>query len=169
MAFLSKEEYLRLIESARLDEEGYDELDYHAPEAWIPAVSPAKEKMERARAISNHGVIDILNHRKDQIKDALHKNINFRIGEFTIHIRKYKQTGDLLSLDIFVMQQKYQTPSGSPCNMSYKADLFRDNRFINKPWLAYFDSSGRGKDIPIETMVDIVRWLQALNRMNSFL
>lgn len=176
MKFLSKEEYLRLIESVDADSEGYDELDnYDIPEAWIPATSPNKEKMECARAASAHGIIDVLKYRKEQIRDAIYKCMNLRVGEFIIHIKRYnghpkdKQLHGPLTLDINVMQEKYKTPSGAPCKMSYRFDFFQDNRFTNCKWISLFDSGGNARDIPIETVVEIVRWMQALRRMNAFL
>jgi hypothetical protein len=178
MTFISKEEYLKLIESAQIDEE--DTMDDYSniPEsAWIPAESPAKDQMNRARAANSHGVIDVLKYKKEQIKDALYKCINLQVGEFIIHVEEYhgrpniKKTAPLaeLTMDVSIMQERYQTPSGAPCKMAYKMDFFRDNRFATRPWLTYFNSNGAAHNIPVDTVVDIVRWMQALRRMNAFL
>jgi len=74
-----------------------------------------------------------------------------------------------LTMDITVYQEKYRTPSGAPCKMSYKMDFSQDDRFSNRPWITYFNTQGRAHNIPVETVVEIVRWLQALKRMNAFL
>lgn len=177
MKYLSKEDYLSLIESAQRDAEGYDELDNYniSDDAWMPVESPNKAKMERARTANAHGMIDVLKYRKEQIRDAIYKYMNLQVGEFTIHIRSYnghpkdKQLDGPLVLDIDVMQEKHKTPSGAPCKMSYKFNFFQDNRFANQPWISKFSSSGKARDIPVETVVEVIRWMQALRRLNSFL
>lgn len=67
------------------------------------------------------------------------------------------------------MERRFRTPSGNPCNMDYRINLHKDNRFTNRPWLNEFGPQGEADDVPIETVVDIIRWLQALKRMNAFL
>lgn len=171
---ISKEDYWKLIESAQEDDDDMMGMSY-SEEAWIPAVSPAKEKMDAARAASAHGMVDVLKYRKEAVQEAIYKCMNLQVGEFIIHIKRYnghpkdKQFVGPLTLDINVMQERYQTPSGAPCKMSYKFDFFRDNRFTNRPWLSYFDSSGNAEEVPVETLVEIIRWMQALRRMNAFL
>lgn len=177
MKYLSKEDYLSLIESARQDTEEYNELDnYNIPDdAWVPSESPNKIKMELARAASVHGIIDVLKYRKDQIRDAIYKCMNLQVGEFIIHIRRYngypkdKQFSGPLTLDIDVMQERYKTPSGAPCKMSYKFDFFQDNRFASQPWITHFDAAGHARDILVETVVEIVRWMQIIQRLTSFM
>jgi hypothetical protein len=176
MKYLSKEDYLSLIESARRDAEGHDELDnYDIPDdAWMPSESPNKAKMERARAASAYGMIDVLKYRKEQIRDAIYKSMNLQVGEFIIHIRRYsghpkdKQLDGPLVLDIDIMQEKYKTPSGAPCKMSYKFDFFQDNRFASQPWITHFDAAGHARDIPVETVVEIVKYIQIIQRLNAF-
>jgi hypothetical protein len=53
--------------------------------------------------------------------------------------------------------------------MSYKMDFFRDNRFSNCPWLSYFNSSGRAHDIPADTVVNIIKHMQMIQRLTAFL
>jgi len=176
MTFLSKEEYLRLIESAQKDEE-YDQVDsYDIPsDAWIPSESPNKEKMLRSWAASAHGMVDVLNYRKGQIQDAIYKCMNLQVGDFIIHIRRYsghpkdKQLHGPLTLDISVMQEKHKTPSGAPCKMSYKFDFFQDNRFTDRPWITYFNSAGYATNVPVEIVIEIVKYMQALRKLSAFL
>lgn len=175
MNLLSKDEYLRLLESVQ-SEEDYQETDYDGipDDAWIPAEPVDKAKIAREMEARSHGVIDVLKYRKEQIRDAIYKCMNLQVGEFIIHIRRYnghpkdKQLNGPLTLDINLMQERYRTPSGAPCKMQYTFNPFLDNRFTNQPWLTYFDR-GWAKDIPVETMVDIIRWMQALRRMTAFL
>ena len=176
MTFLNKEEYLKLIEEAYSNEDDVD--NYDIPDSsWMPSESPAKARMERARAASNHGIIDVLKYKKEQIQEALYQHVNLRVGEFLIHIDEYHGLPSIkkmpphaqLTMDIVIMQEKNRTPSGAPCKMHFKMDFFKDNRFTNKSWISYFTSSGKAHNIPVETVVDIIRWMQALRRMNAFL
>jgi hypothetical protein len=176
MKTLSKEEYLEMLESLNEDQYGSDGEDYvpdnYSEEAWMPSVSPHKEKM--FRTIRN-GQLDITKYRKEQIKDAIYKVVNLTVGEFLIHITEYhgmpvrnKPQETKLTLDIILYGTKYKTETGQPCNMQFKLDPKTDNRFAGKPWLERF-SGCRADNIPVDTVVDIIRWLQALKRMNAFL
>lgn len=172
MTFISKEEYLKLIQAAQNEE---DMEEYSVPEAaWIPATPPAKARMELAKAAISNGVIDVLNYKKERLHDILYKKTNLQVGEFTIRIEEYhgrpnKDAAVQLTMDILVWQERYQTPSGSPCKMSYKMDFFRDNRFSNCPWLSYFNSGGRAHDIPADTVVSIIKHMQMIQRLTAFL
>jgi hypothetical protein len=176
MTFLNKEEYLKLIEEAYANEDDMEDYDIY-DSSWIPSESPAKARMERARAAGNQGVIDVLKYKKEQIRDALYQNANFQVGEFLIHVEEYHGLPSIkkmppnaqLTMDIAVMQEKNRTPSGAPCKMTYKMDFFKDNRFTSKSWISYFNSSGKAHNIPVETVVDIIRWMQALKNLTCFL
>jgi hypothetical protein len=176
MAFLNKEEYLKLIEEAYSNEE--DTEDYEIPDSsWIPSESPAKARMERAREANNNGIIDVLRYKKEQIQDALYQHVNLRVGEFLIHVEEYHGRPTIrkmppqaqLTMDITVMQEKNRTPSGAPCKMHFKMDFFKDNRFTNKSWISYFTSSGKAHNIPVETVVNIVKYLQAIQNLSAFM
>src|ERR1017187_8217485 len=162
-----------MLESLNSDQYDSDDdscVPENYEEAWIPAVSPEKEKMFRT---VRNGQLDITKYRKEQIRDAIYKVVNLTIGEFLIHISEYhgmpvrnKPQEAKLTLDITLYGTKYKTDSGLPCNMQSKLDPKTDNRFTGKPWLEKF--SGADADyIPVETVVDIIRWLQALKRMNA--
>jgi hypothetical protein len=174
MKSISKDEYWKLIQSSYEDE---DELSYadDYDNGWIPATYFAKQRMEQSKqAIINSTVIDVLKYRKEQLKDTIYKYMNLKVGEFLIHIRSYNgkptdKQAEPLTLDIVVMQEKTKTPSGSPCKMSYKMDFFQDNRFTGRPWLAHFTSAGYATHIPVETVIDIVKWMQSIYRLSAFL
>jgi uncharacterized FlaG/YvyC family protein len=175
MTFISKEEYLQLIKTAQ--EDTMDDYPNIPDSAWMPAESPAKDKMLRARAAGSQGVIDVLKYKKPQIRNALYQSINLQIGEFIVHVEEYHGRPAVkkmpphaqLTMDIQVMQEKYKTPSGAPCKMSYKMDFFQDNRFVNCPWISYFSSKGVAHNIPMETVVDIIKYMQIVQRLNAFL
>jgi hypothetical protein len=176
MKFLSEKEYLDLIESSQMDEEEYEQLDdYDLSNAWIPAESPNKDKMLRAKSASAHRVIDILNYPKDKIKDAIYNSMNLQVGEFLIIIEKYhghpkdKQLSGTLTLDVNIMQTKYKTPSGFPCKMSYFFNFFKDRRFSNCSWIANFNSSGSAENISSDQLVEIIKYLQFTQRFTVFL
>lgn len=172
MTSISKEDYQRLLEE--LSDEYDDEIDiYSIPDdSWIPGESSAKEALNK---INHTGIVDVTKFKKDKIQDALYKCVNIKINDFLLRIDSYhghpdkNNKGINLSMDIELWETKYRTPSGMPCKMEYRIDLFNDNRFNTRPWLSYFFKSGNGINLPVETVVDVVRWLQALKRMNAFL
>jgi len=173
MTPISKEDYIKFLEELTDHQYGDDDDTYYIPEdAWIPAESPAKEKMK----ISNHlGVIDVLKYKKNKIQEALYKCMNIKIGSYLVRIVEYhgttfkNGTGANLSMDIEVWETVYKTPSGNPCKMEYNKNFHKDNRFTGKPWLSYFSNSGKAHNIPVETVVDVIRWLQAIQRISAFL
>jgi hypothetical protein len=175
MTSISKDEYQRYLEE--LTDQQYadnDDADFYSPpeEAWIPAESEAKERMN---FVNRNGSIDVTKFRKEKIQEALYKCINIVCGVFLIRINKYHGSPDKfgkgtnLSMDISLAETKFKTATGQPCNMQFRMNLTNDNRFTNRPWLHYFSAYGRGTNVPVEVVVDIIRWLQALKRMNAFL
>lgn len=176
MNSISEEEYLKMIQEAQ--ESPFDEDSEPKPEidesSWIPSVSPVKDSMmERLRRATVHGKIDVSKLRKDQIQDALYKCVNVVIGDFVLHINEYhgypgKNKTDL-SMDISILCTQYKTITGAPCKMELRFDPSKDNRFNNKPWSKRFDAYGHANYVPVEIVVDIVRWFQALKRLPSFL
>ena len=174
MSAISKEDYLKLLEELSKEQDNpYDIETYPIPEdAWIPAESSAKEKMKPP---NNTGTVDLINYKKDKIQDALYKFTNIRVGKYLIRIHNYngypdkKGKGANLSLDIEVWETAYTTPSGAPCKMDYNKNFHKDNRFRGKPWLHYFTVGGWACDIPVETVVDVIKWLQTVQKLSAFL
>lgn len=175
MTSISKEDYQKLLEELADQQYSMDEevdINQIPDDSWIPSESFAKEKMKQA---NQSGIIDVTKFRKDKIQEALYKYINIKIGIFLIRIDTYHGYPDKtgkgvnLTMDIGVWETKLKTPSGNPCKMEYRINLHKDNRFTNRPWLVYFNDSGEATHMPVETVVDVVRWLQALKRMNAFL
>jgi len=177
MTNISKEEYLKLLEDLADDQYGttdYPEDNYVPDEAWIPSESGAKEMI---RFKNLHGKIDVTKFKKEQIQDALYKCMNIQVGDFLIKIESYHGypdkfgKGTNLTMDIEVWEKRYRTPSGAPCNMDFRIDWSKDNRFFTRKWLSYFGAGTRsaGINVPVDTVVEIVRWMQALKRMGAFL
>jgi len=176
MTSISKEEYLKLLEELTDQQYDSDEDEPLNPpdEAWIWADPPAKEKI---RIHNHHGVVDVTKCRKDSIQEALYKCMNIKVGDFLIKIERYHGYPDKfgkgvdLTMDIEVWEKKYKTPSGNPCNMDFRMDWSKDNRFFGRKWLQWFDNgiSSSAQNVPVDTVVDIIRWMQAIKKMGAFL
>lgn len=173
MSNFSKEDYLKMLEA--MANQQYDEPEESVvndvpDNAWIWGSSPLKEKLMFAKL---HSTTDATNLHRDQIKKAVQNTRNIQVGHFSIKIKGYYQSeklgNDFMHIDVY--ERRSKTASGMPCNMDYKAELVDDKRFANRPWLTYFskDSPGTAKNVPIDTVVDIIKWLQALKKLTVFL
>lgn len=169
---ISKEDYLKLLQEISSEEEYEVPNTYYSESAWIPAESPLKDKIKKA---AMNGVIDVMGFKKDQIQDAIYKCSTLKANAFTIKINEYHGLPgknidpSTLTLDISVWETHYKTPSGAPCKMEYRMNFFKDDRFANRPWLSYFGPSGSAHNIPTKTVVDIVKWIQAVQKLSAFL
>lgn len=172
MSTFSKEDYLKMLEE--MANQQYDEPEETTidvpTDAWIWSESPLKDRLRIAKL---HSTTDATNLHREQIKKAIQNTRNIQIGPFSIKIKGYYQSeklnNDFMHLDIY--ERRSKTASGQPCNMDYKAELVDDKRFIGRPWLTYFskDNPGVAKNVPIDTVVDIIKWLQALKKLTVFL
>lgn len=169
MNSITKEEYLALINKL-LDQQYSD--DGEKPETenhWIPAESPLKDKIPFA---VQNGVIDLTNAKKDKIKPSLMNAGSFKVDNFLIKVTK-RQTqgivGSNLTLDLEVYEEKFRTPSGNPCRMTYRLDIKNDPRFEQCRCLSNFGGGHYSRNVTSEVFFDLVRWMQALKRMTAFL
>ncbi len=164
-----RKEYLKYLKELTDGQYSFEEDDSPdvPDDSWVWAEPPAKEKMKN---IIFNGMVEATNLRKVEIKDALSKAKNIQVGSFTIRIRDFYGKNPLekgtLSFDVF--ERKTRTPNGQPCSMDYRADLSKDDRFNTRPWITYFNGSG-ARDVPIDTIVDIVKWMQAVKKLSAFL
>jgi hypothetical protein len=169
---ISKQDYLKLLEA--ISEQQYSEPEEPAIEvpesSWIWGESPVKDRL---RTASLQQTIDVTLLHKDQIKKAIKSARNIKVGNFSIKIKGYYQSeklnNDFMHLDIY--ERRTKTPTGQPCNMDYKAELTTDKRFAGRGWLSYFtkDSPGLARNVPIDTVVDIIKWMKALKNLTIFL
>jgi len=167
---VTKEEYLRLIEEAIHQEEDYlEDIDC---KAWIPAEPAIKKKIPE-----RFGSIDATKLKREAIKKVIAHCPCITVSKFLIMLSTCEGNNDISSIDdankqlyysIRIFETKYHTPSGRPCNMQYKVYLSKDIRFENRPWLKFFLGSTALK-VPEETLLDIIRWLQAITKLSSFL
>ncbi len=172
MKSFTNDDFLRLVEELTERQYGLDSSDEESEHYWMPADALAKDKIKKP---GEGGSIDITKIRKEDIQDMLYKHTNFKIGVFLIRITKYhsypvknKASTDL-KMDLAFWHEVTKTPTGAPCKMTYRFDIGKDNRFSNRSWLSYLTSKAIMKDVPVETVVDIFRWFQALHRMTAFL
>lgn len=163
---ISKEEYWKLIEQVIKEQEDSDMEDFVDCNAWIPA-EPAHKKSPPER----YGSIDATKLKKEGVQQAIQKYQILNIGRFVLTIKladKIKQE-DKQEYLVSLYETKYVTPLGRPCNIQYRVALYKDTRFENRPWLKYFRTYGGSTAIPEATVLDIVRWLQAIIKLPAFL
>lgn len=166
MTYYTKEEYLKLV--SRLMED-HDSDDPEDKDPWIPAISNIKDKMINARANSNS--IDLSNASKQEIMVGVKIYNNIKIEKFSIKMHSHMDA-DKRTFDIWIYEESDKSLNGAPGKMIYKINLGKDDRFSDRPWLNYFYNNtitSRGIAVPEEVVCDIVRWLQAINRMKAFL
>lgn len=171
---ISKEDYIKLLTDLANDQytsKDVEDTVKDMGDAWFPAESPAKERMIKSREFT--GTVDCLNLKKDQIIAAINKNKNLSVGPFTIRIRGFytseKNKDSFMTIDLYEWRTK--TPSGHECRMDFRVNVLTDSRFEGRPWLTSFNNSQIGKayNIPLNTVVDIVKWLQVIRKLAAFL
>lgn len=170
MSELTNEEYLALCQ--KLVDQQYDDAvdDYDISKMeWMPAESEIKEKMLK---INRNGMIDLTHVKSTKIKEEIFKCGNLKVGDFKIIISQFNgipsQEKDKLTCSLRLMGHQSKTMNGMPCNMDNDVNLKKDNRFNGRPWLKHFNSS-YADNVPIDTVVDIIRWLQAIKKLTAFL
>jgi len=169
MKSFTDQEYLDLIQS--LVDQQYDDAieDYDIDKMeWIPAESEIKKKLE---SLNHHGMIDLTNVKSTKLKEEIKKCANLRVGAFKIaltSIRPNPIKGDV-GYDLEIREERTKTPSGQPCRVDYRVDLTKDSRFRGRPWLKYFLGNGVASNVPIDSVVEIVRWMQAVKKLTAFL
>ena len=171
MSSFTKEEYLKLCRDLLQDQYGDDGIeDYIKPEAWMPAESDLKQKLSNP---NNNGITDLSSSKKDKIIEAIHKCSNVKVFNFIIKITSYhcqKDTnGPFTSVNITIYETKREKHLGIHKNLLSKINPNKDTRFENRSWLSYFNTFESGINIPIEEIPDIVRWLQAISKLEAFI
>jgi len=171
MKSLTDQDYLELIQL--LVDQQYDHAidDYDVVKMeWIPSEPEIKQKIHRA---SSAGMIDLTSVKSSKLKEEILKCTNLRVGPFKIRIKRYNgvpsQQGMQMTVDMEVWEERTKTPSGMPCKIDYPMVFVKDNRFTNRPWLKYFNQGNFGSNVPIDTAVEIVRWMQAVKKLSAFL
>lgn len=169
MKSLTNEEYLALCQSLvdKQYDSATDNYDVNKME-WIPSEPEIKQKIKEA---NRSGMIDLTTVHSSKIKEELTKCTNIKIGNFKMRINK--SFGNLvangLTYSVEVWEERHKTPNGMPCKIDYPMIFSKDSRFKNRPWLEHFKNGSCAYKVPLDTIVDIVRWMQAIKKMSAFL
>jgi hypothetical protein len=171
MHVFSNEEYITLLK--QLTDEQYSDRDTEEePDlgvAWIPAVSEIKQKMQDRY---HQGMVDLTHTKSTEIQQELLKFKYAKIGPFKIMITKnnYLPTKENIAnnLSIEVWEELYKTPNGFDCKIDYPLIFAKDTRFANCAWLESFTGNS-ARYLSIDAIVNIVRFLQIINKLPSFI
>lgn len=157
MRSFNEEEYIRLLE--KLVSEQYDEEDYPAV---VPQWSGQEILDRKVQRVLANSVIDLTSANKTKIEDSLYQYRNIKVGKFSVKIIKYSTKPDnediLLSLSIYEDKKN---------QLIVRVNILKDHRFTGRSWQKYFNSSN-GSEIDIKTTVDIIKWLQAVQKLSAF-
>ena len=167
---LSNEEYLELI--TRLTKEQYDDAE---PMAQPDPFERGLRQLERAVKAklkipaNSQYKIDASDFKLDQIKPILTQTDKIQVNNFTVDVisRPLSDKGEY-QLNILIWEKRFKTPSGNPCNIDYRILVNKDKRFATRKWAEFFKGSYSGV-VSVDTVVDIIRWMQMLKRLPAFL
>jgi hypothetical protein len=168
---MTNQEYFELIQ--RLVNQQYTQEEESLPDSfsgsWIPAESEIKQKMKLKEA---GGFCDLTNVKKNKMKDFIVKSGGIRVGQFVAKIIKSEYTDNQMKdlvLDLTLYEEKYKTALGNPAVLLNKIDPIKDYRFSKCQWVIHWNGFQTGKKIPIDTVLDIVRWLQGIRKLTAFI
>ena len=172
MNYFSKEEYLQLCQ--KLVEEQYNDESIKNNDIdhieWIPAESEIKNRMAQKQTFKS---IDLGQVKSTEIKDKLLLNEYFTVGKFKIRVEKHTGlTGKIeipVSADLSVWELRTRTPNGMPCQIEFPVLFYKDSRFVNRSWTEQFHKNNSASNITIETIAEIIRWLQISTRLSAFM
>ena len=157
---MTNDEYLRLIQEAYRSVNEDELEDYINPESWIPSEPEIKKK-----ALSNIvNMIDATNLKRTAIEGIIAKSKQITVGKFMIT----SEVNNEGTLSYIIYENITKTPSGFPCKIQTKINVEKDNRFTETNWRTLFHGC-YGRKIPINTCVDIIKWLQAMNKLICFI
>lgn len=167
----SDHEYLELLQ--KLANQQYDDnyeeeqdLFSDAPEEWTYEEQPRKPQYN-----PSYECIDLSSAKLEVIKNKLQTSGNIKVGQFIIKIIKYDiaNTNDI-KLDINILEEKQRIFNGNPGKIAEKINLSKDTRFNNQEWIKYFNNSIKsGIKIPIETVANIIKYMQFVYKNAAFL
>lgn len=167
MKSLTDQEYIELCQ--KLVDQQYDDAieDYDINKMeWIPAEPEVKKQLQA----NVNGMIDLTTVRSSEIKKQIQLCTNFKVGKFKLRLSRYFEQNDQATpkYTVEVWEEKDRTPNGMPCRIDFPIDLAKDKRFAGRPWLKHFRGS-YGRDVPLDTVVEIMRWMQAIKKLIAFL
>jgi len=118
-------------------------------------------------------IIDLTECNKEKIESAICNFQNYKIDNFLIKIKKYAASLDSsskLMVDVEIYEEIESIAYNSEdCKVLQKIDVANDLRFNNQHWYIYFNKFKMGVRMPLEVLVEMLRWCQALIKMRVFL
>ena len=160
---LSKEEYLQLV-TRFLNEQYGDELEDSYEEEPIEDTKPP-------RVPDFNKIINVTTYKKAEIIDALLYCSNLQVNNFIVKISDYiKEEGqNTVKYNLKLYEESPHIYLNRPCKKTTKLIPSDDIRFSNCSWVNYFNSSSSGEKLPLEELLNLVRWLQAVSKLAAFI
>lgn len=145
----------------------YFELIQKIEDQRNETVKDGNDLLEKLKENSknNKGICNLTDVKKSEFYDNIIKYSGVKIGNFLIKIKNTVSTNKNLELIISIFEEKKFTPSGVPAKMHYAINFTKDSRFFKSPLPPNFKN---GNKLTIEAVVDLIRWVQAIHRMNAF-
>lgn len=164
----SNQQYLEMLK--KLVEEQYSDLSEGALESYIdPQQIIMERKVERIKNNMNNNssqICDVTNCKRKDIEKKVANCRNFVVGNFSIRVSQVQNSG---IVDIDIYENKISTNFAVPSQIQHKLDILKDTRFKTCSWAKYFNHFKRGSNIPQETLVEIIKWLQVASSIGTFL
>lgn len=166
MEKFSPEEFLKLLQDIINEQEEYDtyRIDEVITDDYFNQYDSPVPKFKA----NDFSVLDLTKCKRENIEEELFKCTNIKVGNFTFKIKRYSMTTDPLTIDIRIFEDKTRTPSGNPCKMTYPVNIKTDTRFKESYWASLFTAQNSAFNVPVETAIDIIKWLQAASKYVAF-
>jgi hypothetical protein len=163
-----KIDYQTFLELAKkMTEDQYGEEDRSYQEILDEREYLASQEIRKHIDASSSANISSM--KRDKIKEAIVNNGNLVIHNFVIKIHRYQGSAEKAAYekkDLFNISLHEKGKN----KMHNKVQIMTDYRFKEMPWISYFrDPIKGGKDIPIDTLIEIIRYLQVISKMDIFL
>lgn len=156
---MNSKEYARLTKEYA--EEQYGEYLYPYQDEVEKEAEERKERLLKEKVSSR--LLDLSKADLTTIKSELPTSRFIEIGKFNITVRKYYtiNTQSYINLDIYEYVKENKIAS--------KLNITKDVRFQDREWIKYFKNALMGGfQIPLETAVQIIRWLQVADKISAF-
>lgn len=161
---LTKEEYIAMV--AKLVDQQYGrELDNDDDEPHHLSGSP-----EIPTRPNPNSIINITDHKRNDIPIELLRACNFKIGNFLIKIHHNMTNEDGYACYSFkLFEESPYTYLNRPSIKTTKITPCNDSRFDGRSWLSYFGQRSFAEQMIVSELLDMIRWLQAIGKMTAFL
>ena len=161
---MTKQEWFKLIQELYAIENGAEIEASIDCNSWIPVDPPAKELIKPPI-----GSVDALNLKRDAIEKAIITCQQVSVGNFLLLIKDKQENNKSFDYNVILYETIYKTANNIPCNIKTKTNIAKDSRFEGRPWRNLFNQFGSKANIPGKTLVDVIKYLQAIEKMPAFL